>query len=56
MGLYGMYRKANRKTLAPEPVGAEREGFEPSRRLYNAYAISNPNEPMPPRIALYQFG
>ncbi len=33
-------------------VRAERVGFEPTRRLDTAYAISNPNEYVPIRIAV----
>jgi hypothetical protein len=34
---------------------AEREGFEPSRRLNTAYAISNPKLPVPLRAGPYRY-
>ena len=34
---------------------AEREGFEPSRRLNTAYAISNPKPPVPLRAVPYRY-
>jgi hypothetical protein len=43
------------KAQNPKPKKAEREGFEPSRRLNTAYAISNPKPPVPLRAVPYSY-
>src|SRR4028119_966580 len=43
------------KAQNPKPKKAEREGFEPSRRLNTAYAISNPKPPAPLRAVPYRY-
>jgi len=49
-----MERRARKALRAYGAGKAEREGFEPSRRLNTAYAISNPKPPVPLRAGPYR--